>query len=102
MPTIRVQPGDIVIEAAEGMTIMEAAHAQGFYWPTTCGGQGICTTCAGVILSGASHLSAMGRGERRALSEGRGAEALQQGLRLCCQAHVQGDVEVRKSGVRPR
>jgi ferredoxin, 2Fe-2S len=91
MHKIQIQPLGIEIEAAVGASIMEAAHAHGLYWPTTCGGQGECTTCAAIILSGAENLSEI---------EGRGAASLKQTLRLCCQARVYGDVEVQKPGVR--
>ncbi|SRR5579875_1587619 len=100
MHTIHILPLDRTIEAADGSSIMEAANAQGLYWPTTCGGQGECTTCVGTILSGGEHLSEMGRSERRSLIENRGAAALSKPIRLCCQARVYGDVAVQKPGVR--
>jgi ferredoxin, 2Fe-2S len=100
MHKVHLLPLDIVIEAQDGSSIMEAANAQGLYWPTTCGGQGECTTCAGVITSGGDHLSEMGRSERKSLLENRGAAALNKPIRLCCQARVYGDVEVQKPGVR--
>lgn len=100
MHRITILPLGAVVEAADGVSIMEAAHARGLYWPTTCGGQGECTTCAGLIVSGAEHLSEMGRSERRSLIENRGAASLRRSLRLCCQARVYGDVEVQKPGVR--
>jgi ferredoxin len=100
MHRITIQPLGLVIDAAHGASIMEAAHGHGLYWPTTCGGRGECTTCAGAILSGAEHLSEMGRSERRSLIENRGAAVLQRAIRLCCQARVYGDVEVQKPGVR--
>ena len=49
MPKITIQPLNRTIEAQEGETIMEAAWADGLYWPTTCGGQGICTSCASMV-----------------------------------------------------
>ena len=102
MPRIRITPLDREIEAREGDTIMEAAWADGLYWPTTCGGQGICTSCACVIEDGADNLDERGRSERRTLAEERGEAALNDGkLRLACQARVRGDVVVRKAGVRP-
>ncbi len=39
MPRVRIVPGGIEYEAADGDTIMGAALAAGYYWPTTCGGQ---------------------------------------------------------------
>jgi 2Fe-2S ferredoxin len=100
MHKIHVMPLDRVIEAADGASIMEAANAVGLYWPTTCGGQGECTTCAGVVLSGGENLSEMGRSEKRSLLENRGAAVLNRPIRLCCQARVYGDVQVEKPGVR--
>ena len=100
MHRVTIQPLGVVLETADGTSIMDAARACGLYWPTTCGGLGECTTCAGVIVSGAEHLSEMGRSERRSLTENRGAAVLRRAVRLCCQARVHGDVEVEKPGVR--
>jgi ferredoxin, 2Fe-2S len=100
MHKVHILPLDISIDAAEGSSIMEAANACGLYWPTTCGGQGICTTCAGTILAGGENLSEIGRAERRSLTESRGAASLNSSLRLCCQARVYGAVQVQKPGVR--
>jgi 2Fe-2S ferredoxin len=102
MPRIHIQPLDRVVEAEEGETIMEAAWRGGLYWPTTCGGQGICTSCACTIEEGTENLDALGRNERKTLAEERGEAALRDGrLRLACQARVRGDVVVSKPGVRP-
>ena len=101
MPKVTVQPSGIVFEAAAGETVMDAARAAGYWWPTSCGGKGECTTCAGMILQGMQHLSAMGRYEESNLIRQRGRLSLQQPIRLCCQARVYGDVEVRKPGVKP-
>src|SRR5881409_4489558 len=67
VPNIKILPLDRVIEAADGSTIMEAAHEHGLYWPTTCGGEGICTSCACTVESGEDNLDAMGRGEMKTL-----------------------------------
>lgn len=105
MPKVTIQPLDAVIDADEGVTIMEAAHAQGLYWPTTCGGQGICTSCACTIDEGAENLEPMGRSEMRTLTNEMGgdeASLSSKGIRLACQARVRGgDVRVTKRGVRP-
>ncbi len=101
MPKVTIQPLNRTIEAEEGQTIMEAAWADGLYWPTTCGGEGICTSCACTIEEGAENLDELGRSERKTLSEERGEAALRDGtLRLACQARVRGDVAVKKAGVR--
>ncbi len=100
MPKVTVRPLDIEFDAPEGETIMGAAQAGGYYWPTTCGGEGRCTTCLCVVLDGMERLSPRGRSESKVLVEERGPAVLQQPLRLACQARVYGDVEVEKPGVR--
>lgn len=102
MPNVLVLPSGLVVEADDGQTIMEAAWYSDLYWPTTCGGQGICTTCACEIVEGLENVDEMGRSERKTLAEERGDAALASGrLRLACQARVHGDVTVNKAGVRP-
>ena len=78
-------------------------RALDYYWPTTCDGQGICTSCASQVLQGGENLSPMGRGERRTLEGELGEAAVPSGRwRLACQARLlEGDVEVLKRGVRP-
>lgn len=102
---IRIEPLGVTVPAAQGQTVMEAARAAGYRWPTTCGGVGECATCAGEVLSGAESLSPRGRSEEREIVRQRGRGALATPLRLCCQARVEaeGDVTivVRKPGVRP-
>ena len=101
MPKVTVRPLNIQLEAAPGATIMATAQAGGYYWPTTCGGEGRCTTCACLVVNGMDHLSPRGRSETKVLTEERGPSILQQPVRLACQAQVYGDVEVEKPGVRP-
>lgn len=102
MVKLTIRPLDVEVEAPEGATVMGAAQALGYYWPTTCGGEGRCTSCACLVLEGMEHLSPRGRSEERVLLEERGSRALDRPLRLACQAIVQGgDVTVEKLGVRP-
>ena len=103
MPKILVQPLGITIEAERGVTLMAAARAEGYYWPTTCGGEGRCTTCATTVHGGAENLSSMGRSEKQTLISELGPRSVESNLRLACQARVEGDgtVEVHKVGVRP-
>ncbi|MGB2694097.1 MAG: 2Fe-2S iron-sulfur cluster-binding protein [Dehalococcoidia bacterium] len=101
MAKLRIRPLGIEIDVSDGETIMSAAQARGYYWPTTCGGEGRCTTCACIIVSGAEHLSPRGRSEERVLVEERGPSVLQRPVRLACQTQVHGgEVEVEKPGVR--
>src|SRR5581483_3546288 len=103
MPRIRVLPLGVEIAAGEGDTVMGAAQASGYYWPTTCGGEARCTTCACEVLDGAAALTEMGRAERRALVAERGEAVLATRIRLACQARLTGAtlVVVSKPGVRP-
>ena len=101
MPKVTILPLERVIDAAEGATIMEAAHEHGLYWPTTCGGQGTCTTCLATVVGGSECLLGMSRSERKTIVAERGEAALRRPLRLACQAIVQGGpIVVRKTGVR--
>ncbi len=81
---------------------MESAWAHNLYWPTTCGGQGVCTSCACTIQAGAADLEEMGRSEHKRLVSEFGEAAIKsRNLRLACQARVFGDVTIEKRGVRP-
>ena len=101
MARVIVNPDGITFEAEDGQTIMDAAHEAGLFWPTTCGGQGICTTCACVIDAGAENLDQMGRSELKTLTADLPESAVRaRRLRLACQARVTGDVAVTKRGVR--
>lgn len=101
MPKVTILPLELTIEASRGSTIMEAAHEHGLYWPTTCGGEGICTTCACTVEDGTENLEPMGRGELKTLAAEMGENTVTaRRMRLACQARVLGDVTVQKRGVR--
>jgi 2Fe-2S ferredoxin len=105
MPRLRILPLDVEIEAEAGATVMGAAQALGYYWPTTCNGEGRCTTCACEVVEGAAALDPMGRAEQKTLVLERGEGVLATPLRLACQARVRNGsvsvIVVRKAGVRP-
>lgn len=103
MTRITLLPLDVTVDAGEGSSVMGAAQDAGYYWPTTCGGEGRCTTCACEVIEGKASLSAMGRAESRSLVEERGKRVLTTNIRLACQARIVGDapIVVRKPGVRP-
>jgi ferredoxin, 2Fe-2S len=104
MPRLRILPLDVEIEAEEGATVMGAALARGYYWPTTCNGEGRCTTCACDVVEGAISLEPMGRTEQKTLVLERGERVLGTPLRLACQARIRpgaGEIVVRKQGIRP-
>ena len=102
MTRIVVNPGGLEYEARLGETLMEAARGLGYYWPTTCGGQGVCTTCLSEVVSGGELLADMGRSERKTLAAERGEAILSRPVRLACQAAVlrEGTIVVNKPGVR--
>lgn len=104
MARIRILPLNVELQAGAGATVMGAAEAAGYYWPTTCGGEGRCTTCACDVLEGAALLDEMGRAERKSLVYERGESVLRTATRLACQARLiggEGTLTVRKAGVRP-
>ena len=105
MPRIRIVPLNVEIDAATDATVMGAAQAAGYYWPTTCGGEGRCTTCACDLLDGEAIVEPMGRTERKTLVAERGEGGVGERLRLACQMRfapgAEGTVVVRKQGVRP-
>ena len=102
MAKVTVLPAQIEFEAEIGETLMGAAQARGLYWPTTCGGQGICTTCLSEVVSGSECLGEMSRSERKTLIAERGEAILGRPVRLACQATVlrDGAITVTKPGVR--
>jgi 2Fe-2S ferredoxin len=102
MTRVRILPLDVEVEGRREETVMAAAQQAGYYWPTTCGGEGRCTTCACEVVEGAASLSEMGRAERTSLAYERGERVLETPTRLACQARITGDgpVVVRKPGVR--
>jgi 2Fe-2S ferredoxin len=102
MARVTILPVNLEIEVKPGDTLMGAAQGLGFYWPTTCGGQAICTTCLTEIVSGGDLLAGMGRSERKTLVAERGEAILSRPVRLACQATVlrDGTITVNKPGVR--
>jgi 2Fe-2S ferredoxin len=101
MARVTVLPTKLGFEAPLGLTIMGGAQASALYWPTTCGGQGVCTTCLSEIADGMDLLSEMGRSERKTLVNERGEAILRKPVRLACQATLvrDGALTVIKSGV---
>jgi 2Fe-2S ferredoxin len=98
VPQIRLEPHNITIQASEGSTVLDAARAQGLFWPSTCGGQGRCTSCTMRVVAGHANLSPMSSKERAQLASLAGRKKTDT-LRLACQAQVLGDVTVFKAVV---
>ena len=38
-------PGEIELEVEDGEALMAAANRAGYYWPTVCAGDAVCTRC---------------------------------------------------------
>lgn len=74
-------------EVAAGTTVLEAADALRVPIGRVCGGGGTCSTCRVEVVVGAEHLSPIGENEI--------AYELGPGVRLACQARLEGDVAVR-------
>ena len=101
--SVTVEPSGLTVEVPDGERLMQAARDDGFWWPNQCDMQCRCAGCFVVVVSGAEHLSEMGRAEREALLNQRGRDALddqERPIRLACQLGVYGAAVVRKTGVR--
>jgi 2Fe-2S ferredoxin len=86
-------PGNRVVEAEAGDTVLDAALQGGVALPHECGGNCACTTCHVIVIAGSEHLSRMEEVERDRLST---ADALTPTSRLGCQAILlHGEVIVR-------
>lgn len=100
MPTVRVEPSDVVFDVPGVEPLLREAEQAGVRWPTICGGLGTCRTCFLRVRAGGEHLSAVGPWEAEGLRE-LGLDDDGDGVvRLACQVVVSGDVVLRKSGVR--
>jgi 2Fe-2S ferredoxin len=101
MGVLHVEPGGFDIEVRSGETLMRAAERLGYYWPTVCHGQAICTACRVEVKDGTASLSPIAALEREALATTSGLwvyDGLD--IRLACQAKLNGDAVVWKRGVR--
>lgn len=100
-PIVRVEPLGADIEVPTGTSLFAAARAQGYGWPTLCGGSAICTRC--VITVAPEHraaLTPMAAEEREALDRSRWLGQPRPDERLACQVRVLADCSVTKPGVR--
>lgn len=81
------QPGDVLVEVAEGSTLKEAMNEAGLEFDFLCGGRGTCGKCRVKISKG---LTIPGTREQEMLQ----ANELDEGIRLACLTTVYNDLAV--------
>ena len=87
MCQVTVLPGELVFHAPRGTSLRELLLREGILLDFPCGGRGLCGQCTVEIQPP----TASGQGGRKKLPE----ESLARGLRLVCQAEVEGDCTIR-------
>src|SRR5450432_3829339 len=92
MPTIRILPDDVLVEAAAGETLLEAALRAGTALAYACGGNGHCSTCRVEVTVGIDHCEPRTSAEQL-LAERLGFEPM---LRLACQTVALADLTIRR------
>ena len=98
MALVTVLPLGAEIDVPEGQTVMLAAYAAGYDWPTECGGAAECGTCVAIIREGLDHCGPMPQDEVEALERTMGVADPTR--RLACRLTVTGPVTLTKRGVR--
>ncbi|RJP76598.1 MAG: DUF4445 domain-containing protein [Candidatus Zixiibacteriota bacterium] len=83
---VRFLPGDVVVSAEDGASLLETARRAGYMLRTECGGLGTCRRCKVRLLSG--EVFTAGRPNLSAREQ-------EQGFALACVSRVTGDVEVQ-------
>ncbi|MEV6236608.1 2Fe-2S iron-sulfur cluster-binding protein [Lentzea sp. NPDC051838] len=100
MTKIRVLPLDVEITVHSGESMMAAAQREGYFWPTRCRGQALCTACLFEVVSGDFDQAATL--ELEALESLSSFQARRPGLlRLGCQARPTGSATILKRGMKP-
>jgi ferredoxin len=99
---VRVLPLDVEIGVRPGESMLAAAQRQGYFWPTRCRGQALCTSCLFEDVSDGDGFHPVEPREQEvleSLSESRAKRAGR--LRLGCQARPRTATTVFKRGVKP-
>lgn len=94
--TVTVEPAGLQFPASDGQSPMEAANLAGLFWPTICGGEGICLAC--MVPAPGAGLATASEAEMQALAK---ANRPAEKFRLACHAQVCGDVTLVQKRVRP-
>lgn len=99
---VRVLPLDVELSVRPGESMMAAAQRQGYFWPTRCRGQALCTACLFEVVSGNEEFDPVEPLEREALESLSEFQAKRENsLRLGCQARPGGPAAVFKRGMKP-
>jgi ferredoxin, 2Fe-2S len=100
---VRVLPLDVELTVRRGEPLMAAAQRHGYYWPTHCRGQALCTACLFEIVSEGDGFDPAEPLEQDALESLSEFQTRRPGqLRLGCQALPRGSVTVFKRGMKRR
>ena len=91
MPRITFVPSNLVIDVAEGTSLLEAAMKAGVELDHACGGVCACSTCHVIVRHGLETLAAATEDEEDQLDE---AVGLTTQSRLACQCKVTADLRV--------
>lgn len=100
MSQVTVLPLGLELEVSEDQTVMGAAHAAGYVWPTECEAAASCGLCVSIIREGAENCGPMPDEERETLERTMGM--VDASRRLACRLRVTGPVTLTKRGVHPR
>ena len=76
MNRVTVLPLDLTLEVEEGQTVMQAAHAAGYTWPTECEANASCGLCVSIIREGIGNCGEIGAEEKETLYREAAAERL--------------------------
>jgi ferredoxin len=97
MSLVTVLPLGLELEVDDGQSVMAAAHAAGYVWPTECEANASCGLCVSIIREGMENCGAMPDDERETLQRTMGA--VDPSRRLACRLTVIGPVTLTKRGV---
>lgn len=89
MVDTQIEYEDTLVSAHVGQRLLDALLRAGIDHRHICGGRGFCTSCRVEVMGQAGNLSAVSSLERERL----GCDAGR--LRLACQCHIAGPVQVR-------
>lgn len=96
---VTVLPLGLDLDVGQGQTVMAAAHAAGYVWPTECEGAASCGLCVSIVREGQDNCGPMPDEERETLARAMGT--VDPSRRLACRLTVTGQVVLTKRGVHP-